>query len=890
MLTTRHALAPLIEPREVLLVSDGSLKLGQLGSQTPVHQVAWPGDSADWPCGVDLVAIAVSRYSVTPVLNALESHQPGAVMVLSQDPAPELTQACQTWAQRTGIPLLGPHCFGLQRPHRGLNLSAHPTLARPGTIALVCQSRALTGALLDWADDNQTAFSTVISLGTEADVGLPQVLDFLASDPRTDSIALYLEDVQQSRRFMSALRAAASVKPVVVLKAGHRDEARSSVRPLGDGARPERSASGLSHDQVFDSAIRRAGAVRVRFFVQLFSALKVLAFPQRPSGQRLAILSNGGGPAQLALDWAPGAGLTLACLSPETLTRLAGQLSDSSWQDNPVVEFLPLSASRAGECLQALLCDSGVDGVLVVLAPDAHADLPAITHTIANVGKQSRKPVLACLLGDATMRPLRRDLEAGGIPAFRTPETAVDAFGTLASYYYNQQLLLQIPRRHGSAHQPDLEAARLLIEDALARDRLSLGEPEAKSLVAAFGIPVVPTLRVQSLPDAVIAAQNLGFPIALKVSSPDIARKSLVGGVLLDIRNTAELTAAWARLQANLSHHAPDARIDGMTVQGMAGPAGSIELAIGLYTDPGFGPVITFGIGGARVELIQDRALELVPLNGFLARRLMERTRVWSRSLKSQASEAVMQQLEDILIAVSDLACDFPQLASLELNPLILNGERVLAADARVTLRSQANRDEPAIADPEDAYGHMAIHPYPAELEQHRVFPDGTPWCIRPVRPEDAQALQDFTRSLSEHTRYMRFISTMRELSPRLLARYTNIDYHRELALLATVTEADPQEPGQLRDVLIGVARYLRNPDGQSAEYALVIGDAWQGRGLGRELMSALIDAARAKGLKRLEGFVLANNGPMLKLMTRLGMKNDPDPDDPSMRRVWMDL
>ncbi len=890
MLTTRHALAPLIEPREVLLISDGSLKLGEPGTGTPVHRASWPADAAAWPQGLDLVAIAVARSAVADVLAAVAGLRPGAVMVLSQDPAPELTALCQAWARQHRIPVLGPHCFGIQRPHRGLNLSAHPSLARSGAIALVCQSRALTGALLDWADDNQTAFSTVISLGTEADVGLPQVLDFLASDPRTESIALYLEDVQQSRRFMSALRVAASVKPVVILKAGHRDEARSSVRPLGDGARPERSAAGISHDQVFDSAIRRAGAVRVRFFVQLFSALKVLAFPQRPRGRRLAILSNGGGPAQLALDWAPGAGLTLASLSDDTRARLSQRLSESSWHDNPVVEFLPLSADTAAQCLQALLDDPGVDGVLTVLAPDAHADLGGITSAIAELGKRSRKPVLTCLLGDATMRPLRRDLEAGGIPAFRTPETAVDAFGTLANYYYNQQLLLQIPRPHGSAQQADLDAARLLIEDTLARGRLTLGEPEAKSLTAAFGIPVVPTLRVNTLPDAVMAAQNLGFPIALKVSSPDIARKSVVGGVLLDIRNTAELTAAWARLQANLAHHAPQAQIDGMTVQRMAGPPGTIELAVGMYTDPGFGPVISFGIGGARVELIQDRALELAPLNGFLAQRLMERTRVWSRSLSHQAPPEVMQQLEDILIAVSDLACDFPQIASLEINPLIIDGDRVLAADARVTLRPRAMDGETTIADPEDAYGHMAIHPYPAELEQHRLFADGTPWCIRPVRPEDAQALQDFTRSLSEHTRYMRFISTMRELSPRLLARYTNIDYHREMALLATVTEPDPEQPGALRDVLIGVARYLRNPDGLSAEYALVIGDAWQGRGLGRELMTAVIAAARAKGIKRLEGFVLASNDPMLKLMTRLGMRNDPDPDDPSMRRVWMDL
>lgn len=884
----QHALSPLFEPQSVLVIEDGQQNLAHWSGA--LQRLNWPSDQArlkDWAQRPDLVVISVARAHTAPVLGALVTVQPRAVMVLSQDPAPELTQLCADWSREQATPLLGPHSFGLQRPFLELNLSLHERLARPGRTALVCQSRALTGAILDWADDNQTAFSLIVSLGTEADIGLPQVLDYLASDPRTDSIALYLEDVGEARRFMSSLRTAAGVKPVVVLKAGHRDELRSSVRPLGDASRPERSAQDLPHNPVIDAALRRAGAVRVRFFVQLFSALKILGFPNRPKGRRLAILSNGGGPAQLALDWMPNAGLHAAELSVESQQQLQEVLSHQSWFDNPVVEFQPMSPGALSDAGRILLGDPGVDGLMVVLAPDRNTNLGELTEALADLGRRSRKPLITCLLGDASMRPLRQTLERQGVAAFRTPETAVDAFGLLASYDDNQKLLLQVPRPHAREQEPDLVAARLLIQTALADGYSTLDEPASKALLAAFGVPVVPTLRVRTLPEAIMAGQQLGFPLALKVCSVDIPRKSQVGGVLLDIRSTEELMQAWARLESNLHEAAPAARIEGFSLQRMAGRSQAVELDVGLQNDPVFGPVIRFGVGGTRPELNPDRSLELAPLNAFLAERLIARTRVGAQVLQRELSADHLNQLIDLLIAVSDLACDLPQIQRVDINPIMAGPDGLVAADARIVLHP-ASEKPLRVADAEDAYSHMAIHPYPAELEQSLLFADGTPWQIRPVRPEDAQALQTFTRGLSEHTRYMRFISTMRELSPRMLARYTNIDYHRELALLATAPRVDAQ--GDWSEEILGVARYLRNPDGDSAEYALVIGDAWQGRGLGRHLMQAIIDAARAKGLKRLEGFVLKNNGPMVKLMTRLGLQNDPDPDDDTMRRIWMNL
>lgn len=907
---SRHALSPLFDPASLIAVSDRPLPLmaslpaalfarttelrldGRLGYALPAELA----QAAERP---DLAVVSVPRAALRATLETLAPARPRAAAILTHEPSLADNDFCRGWAAAHDCVLLGPHSFGLQRPHAGLNASVHPSLGRSGRVALVTQSRSIMAVVMDWADDNRTGFSTVVSLGAEAALDVPRVLDFLVADPRTDSIALYLEDVRDAREFVSAVRAAASVKPVVVLKAGHGGRERTSVRPLAAPAgapadappsQPSLPAAppAMSADTVFDAVLRRAGAVRVRYFVQLFSAVKALGFAKLPSGRRIAVLANGSGPAQLALDQlGPGRPVMRAELGADTRRQLAATLSPNAWTDNPVVEFSAPDPQACAQAVQAIVADPGVDGVLAVLSPDPEADMRAVAQALAASAPKAAKPVITCFMGDAAMRPLRRILDDAGSPSFRTPEAAVDAFGNLATYHYNQQLLLQTPPPEPPGREPDLAGARILLDGARRDGRLTLTEPESKALLAAFHIPVVQVLLARTPAEAVIAAQQIGFPVAIKIDSPDVVRKSAVRGVHLDIRNSTELVTAYHRMLTNAHAAAPQAYIEGITVEAMAGPPGSAKVSVGVARDARFGPVIRFGSARSRSESPSNRSLELPPLNGFLARRLMERSPVWRYTLAGQLSPRAVDALEDVLVRISEIVCALPDIDAIDIDPVMIDGDRVVAADTRITLTREAAGD----ADPGlRGYAHMAIHPYPARLVRHLYFKDGSPYIIRPIRPEDAAPLQEFTRQLSEHTRYMRFISFMRELSPRTLARYTQVDYHRELALVATVWEADPDHPGELREAIIGVARYLLNTDGESAEYALVIGDAWQRRGLGIQLMTALVDAARKQGLKVIEGLVLGNNRPMLALMGRLGFRIDVDPDDFSMRRVWLRL
>ncbi len=808
----RHPLASLFGPRSLIVVADRPLPgvatlPAALAARTTRVDVA-RDEAPEIPAQLtgladherpDLGLVCVSPAMFAETLRRLAPRAPRALIVLPHeepDPYPRGTMAlCQAWARENHCQLLGPRAFGVQRPPAGYNFSQHPTLARSGRVALVAQSRSIIAAVMDWAEDVHIGFSTAIALGDEAIVRLGPVLDYLATDPRTDSIALYLEDVGPAREFISALRAAASVKPVVVLKAGR----------------------GQDDDAVFDAVLRRAGAVRVRYFVQLFSAVKVLGYTRRPRGRRVALLSNGSGPPQLALDLlGPDAAVQRADLTPATRQALEALLEPGAAVANPVITAAPLTPEKVQGALDILIDDAQVDGVLVLLAPDALADMRAVAERLAQVSPGARKPIVCCFMGDAGMRPLRRMLDDAGTSAFRTPESAADAFGVLSSHFYNQQLLLQTQTALPHATHSVGGAAHAIVSGARAAGRAMLEPHEARDLLAAFGVPV---------------------------------HGNMPGG-----------------MQESLSR----------------------PLAIRVQRDAHFGPVIRFGAGGPDAVLgLADRGMDLPPLNGFLARQLIERSRIWRKVLASRLGTPVFEVLQQALVQVSELITELPDVATLDIDPLYAGEARLYARALRVTLTPEPAQDNKRLG----GYPHMAIHPYPSRLVQQRAFADGTPWTIRPIRPEDGEALQDFIRNLSERSRYMRFVSMMRELTPRMLARYTQVDYDREVALVATTDVPNPAHRGHLHEVIIGLAHYLRNPDGRGAEYALVLGDDWQRRGLGGQLMQALIDAAREQHLEYIDGLVLAANRPMLTLMQRLGFTNDPAPDDDAtMRRVWMRL
>jgi len=892
----KHYLTPLFSPASIVVFAGDAdqpaaqtpharavlaeLKSGGYAGTVTYLDIRMTGTLADLvQSRADLALIALPHEQIADALEVAGRIRCRAALVLSSGlPAPACEQLLAI-AKHHDMHLLGPNSLGFQRPPLKLNASAAGALAAPGRLALVSQSGALTSSILDWAQRNGVGFSAVISLGPNTSVDLPQALDFLANDGHTQSILVYMEGIHNARRFMSALRAAAYAKPVVVMKAGR--------KPAGSRAALTHSASIVGSDDVFEAALRRAGAVRVRLFTQLFSAAKCLASRYRPVGKRLAVITNGGGPGVLAADWANEIGLDVATLSQATQIELAAQLPPGALLHSVLDLGEDALAAHYSAALQAAGRDAGVDGILAIYSPKPNSDPADTARAIVEVFRLTDKPVLACWMGEARVQEARDVLNAAAIPSFRTPEAAVDAFGNIASFYQNQKLLQQTPPPNCTQAKPDIEGARLLIEGVLAERRKVLTEMESKALLAAFHIPVTRTMLARSANEAMLIAAQLGYPVALKIDSPDISHKSDVQGVALNVTSAAQVRDVYNDVLAAVKKVQPGARINGVTIQPMSGLRHGREIYIGLTTDDPFGPVITFGAGGTMIELIADRAMELPPLNQFLARRLIERSRVSAMLGEWRGTPAAdIEAVEQVLLRVSEMVCELPQLREMDINPIIVDETGAVAVDARVVIAhaSVASGNGRGSGD----YQHLAILPYPSAYQREWPMKGGGLYTVRPIAPDDADMLQALVRGLSQESRYFRFASSMPELPARMLARYTLIDYDREMALVAVHTTRQAKGDGEFIDTeqIIGVSRYITNPDQTSAEYSLVVADAYKGQGLGSRLMLSIMEFARAKGLTQIDGLVLANNPNMLRLMTGLGFKVHPFPEDPDFKLV----
>ena len=865
----RHFLSALFAPRSIVVFAgDPELpeaptplartlkrELRESGFSGPVTwlDITMTGTLADLASSrADLALIALPAEQLMPAMEIVGRVRCRAALILSSGLAPALCTELHQTARRYGVHLLGPNSLGFQRPPIRLNASALGPLAASGPLGLISQSGALTAAILDWAQANGVGFSTVISLGPNTSVDLPQALDFLAHDGQTQSILVYMEGIHQARRFMSALRAAAYAKPVVVMKAGR--------RPAGSTAALTHSAAIVGADDVFDAALRRAGVVRVRVFTQLFSAAKCLASRFRPVGRRLTIVTNGGGPGVLAADWADEIGLVVAAV-----VDLGEDASGDAYRD----------------AMDLALKDRATDGVLLIHSPKADGDPDAVAQAVGAAFSPTGKPVLACWMGDASMHAAREHLNAKAIPSFRTPEAAVDAFNSIASFYRNQQLLQQTPPPLTDLAQPDTEGARLLIEGVLAERRKVLTEMESKALLAAFHIPVTRTMLARSANEAMLIASQLGYPVALKIDSPDISHKSDVHGVTLDVNSAAQVRDRYNEMMEAVRRAQPAARINGISVQPMAGRGhGKVrEVYVGLSTDDPFGPVITFGAGGTMVELIADRAIELPPLNQFLAHQLIERSRVAQALGEWRGAPAANRDaLEQVLLRVSEMVCELPQLREMDINPILVDEDGAVAVDARIVIDHAPST--------QGSYQHLAILPYPASQQREWPMKGGGLYTMRPIRPDDADMLQTFVRGMSEESRYFRFASAMPELPARMLARYTLIDYDREMALVAVLRQRQVQPDGSAveSERMIGVSRYITNPDQTSCEFSLAVADEFKGQGLGSRLMLSIIEIARQRGLSEIDGLILANNTNMLRLMRSLGFSIGPFPEDPDFK------
>ena len=890
----RHYLTSLFEPRSVALVgaSERPDKVGgrllenlvgggfdgSLFAVNPRHRtvagVACVPSVLELSGRVEMAVIATPAATVPGIVDECGRAGIKACVVISagfKEAGPEgaaLERDLLESARRHGVRLLGPNCLGLMRPPAGLNATFARGNALAGSMALVSQSGAVCTALLDWATPMGLGFSSVISLGGSSDLDFGEVIDYLAADPKTSHILLYIEGVRDGRRLVGSLRAAARSKPVIAMKVGR--------HPEGSRAAVSHTGAIVGRDDVFDALVRRTGIVRVRTAGEMVAAAFALSAGVHPPGERLAIVTNGGGPGVMAADRAAELGVPLARFGEGTLARLRAALPAHWSHGNPVDLIGDADAARYEAAVRACLADSGVDGVLAILTPQAMTDADAAAQAVLAAAGGSSKPVIACWMGEASVKQARARMRAAGMPTYRLPETAVEAFAYLAQFYRNQQTLLQAPPPLVHRDAPDIDAARAIVEHALSQGREVLGATESKRLLAAFRIPVAESHDAAGADEAAAAAQACGFPVVMKIRSPDITHKSDVGGVALGLADARAVRDAYEEMTRAVRARRPDARIDGVSVERMASSPHGRELMAGFATDEVFGPAITFGAGGIAVEVLRDRAIALPPLNHILVEEMIAGTRVGRMLQAFRHLPAVDRAaLEDVLLRVSEIACEFPEIVELDVNPLQADEHGALALDARVVLR----RPRPGLA----RYGHLAIHPYPAELVQPIQLPGGERLTVRPIRPEDAAIETEFVDGLSDESRRLRFQSGIRHLTPGMLARFTQIDYDREMALIAV-----DESGGREREV--AVARYIRLPDEKTCEFAIAVADDWHRRGLGTRLMQRLIEAARARGLETMIGWVLAGNAGMLEMVSRLGFAVAIEPGDPLVRRVSLDL
>ena len=875
-MSVRH-LDALFQPRSVALIgasdrpgSLGSVVLQNLkkgGFRGPVWPVnrrhatvdgapAWP-DVASLPGVPDLAVICTPAVTVPGLIASLGEKGTRAAIVLSaglkeagSEGEGTIEQEMLDAARPHLLRVLGPNCIGLLVPGLGLNASFAPGNALAGKLAFITQSGALATAMLDWSNGRGIGFSHFISLGDSADVDFGDVLDYLASDPGTRAILMYAESVKAGRKFMSAARAAARNKPVIVVKAGRAPE----------GARAAASHTGAlaGSDVVFDAAARRAGMLRVDTLEALFDAAETLAHARPLPGERLAIVTNGGGAGVLAADALALEGGTLAQLGAETLAKL-DQCLPATWSHgNPVDLIGDAPVDRYKSALDILLAAPEVDGVIFIHAPTALVPAPEIARACLPAVESSDKPVLACWLGGPSVALAAQAWTAAGIPCFSTPERATAAWLQMVTHARNQFALRQTPPASLQGSTPDREKALAMVARAVEGGREWLDEVQAKELLNAYRIPTVTTLRARDADEAVHAATQIGFPVALKIISPQVIHKSDVGGVALNLGSAEEVRAAAVRMRQSVARLRPGASVHGFAVQAMARRKHSRELIVGISNDRVFGPVILCGSGGVDVEQNKAHAVALPPLNALLARDLVDRSGLgpvlgaW-RSRPAADDDAVIETL----LKVSQMACDLADIAELDINPLVVDTQGAIALDARVRLRLAG-----------DAQLQLpAIRPYPETLEEQIRIGDAR-LQVRPIRPEDATRLAAFYATASASDMRLRFFLSRREVPHSELARYSQIDYDREMTFVALAPGVDGAP-----ERLAGEVRAVCDPDNEQAEFAIQIATEWQGKGLGRALLDKLIRYLRERGTGEIVGQCLSENRAMAELARGAGFE-----------------
>jgi acetyltransferase len=831
------------------------------------------------PEKVDLAVIATPATTVPGIIAECADAGVGAAIILSAGfkevgtGGADLERQVMAEARRGKMRIIGPNCLGVMRPPTGLNATFAGAMALPGSVGFISQSGALCTAILDWSLRSMVGFSAFVSIGSMLDVGWGDLIDYLGNDPHTQSILIYMESIGDARAFLSAAREVALTKPIIVLKTG-RSEAAAKAAASHTGAL-------AGSDEVLDAAFRRTGVLRVNSLTELFSMAEALSQQPRPKGPRLTILTNAGGPGVLATDALLAGGGSLAALSVDSRPALNAILPPHWSHANPIDILGDADPKRFAQSVEIAAKSPDSDGLLVILTPQAMTDPTETAEQLKPYAKLPDRPILASWMGGADVAAGEAILNRAGIPTFAYPDTAAQAFNYMWRYSYNLRGLYETPTLPASSAEgaSAREQAERIVQAARAGGRTFLTEYESKQVLAAYGIPTVPTRIAATAAEAVTIAEEMGYPVVLKLKSETITHKTDVGGVQLNLADAGAVRRAFEAIEAAVREKAGAAHFLGVTVQPMVLQSGSYEIILGSSSDPQFGPVLLFGSGGQLVEVFKDRALALPPLNTTLARRMMEQTQIY-RALQGVRGRGPVDlaALEQLIVRFSHLVVEQRWIKEVDINPLLVSEEGIIALDARVVVHGPDTAEE--------SLPRLAIRPYPVQYAAPWTMKDGTDVLIRPIRPEDEPLMVRFHGTLSEHTVYARFfraINLGRRVEHERLTRMCFIDYDRQIALVAV---GKTPETGE--EEILAVGRLIKEY-GSEAEFALAVGDPWQGRGLGSELLLRLLNIAREEGIARVVADILLENTRMQRICTGLGFRLLHSQDD-TVVRVEIDL
>lgn len=824
------------------------------------------------PGRVDLAVICSPASTAPQVIRECAEVGIRSAIIISagfKEAGPEgirLEQETLALARAARMRIIGPNCLGVMCPPTGVNATFAHTIGKPGNVAFISQSGALATAVLDWSLKEQVGFSAFVSLGSMADVSWGDLIDYFGADPKTRSILMYMETVGDARSFLSAAREVALSKPIIIIKAGRTAQ--------GGAAAASHTGSLTGSDEVLDAAFNRCGVLRVNTIADLFYMAEALAKQPRPRGPRLAIVTNAGGPAVLATDALVSNGGELAVLSDATKAKLNEFLPASWSHGNPVDILGDAPADRYAKALEVVAADESSDGMLVILTPQAMTDATMTADLLKPYAKKLGKPVLASWMGGPVIAAGEAILNSADIPTFNYPDTAARAFTYMWSYTRNLQLLYQTPAFADDVAL-DAGAAEALLGGVRAEGRTLLTEHESKLLLKAYGIETTPTEIAESAEGAVLAAEEMGYPVVLKLHSLTVTHKTDAGGVQLNLRDAGAVREAFRLIEEGVTKYAGHEHFQGVTVQPMIKLGDGYELILGSSLDAQFGPVMLFGMGGQLVEVFKDKALALPPLNATLARRMMERTKIFTALQGVRGRKPVdLEALGRLMVRFSRLIVEQRWIKEIDINPLLATPERLLALDARVVLHEASTREEDL--------PKSAIRPYPVQYVSTVRLKDGREMTVRPIRPEDEPMMVKFHQSLSERTVYLRYLQqlqlTQRIAHERLIKICFN-DYDRELALVA-------EYGGEGERQIAGVTRLTRIRGSQNAEMGIIVSDEFQGQGLGRLMLEKLVAMSRSEGVKRVIAEMAQENVAMQHLCQSLGFELERDVEDPVVTGV----